>query len=51
MQKKYNGLKKLKIQIIKKRKEKKRKKKGKKRSQLQKPNIKVEVYNNNKKCG
>ena len=46
------GLKKLKIKIIKKR-NRRRKKKGKKienSTELQKPNIDAEVYNNNKKC-
>ena len=50
MQKKYNRFKKLKI--IKKRKEKKRKKKEKKENstELQKPSVEAEVYDNNKKC-
>ena len=41
-----------KLKIIKKRKEKKRKKKEKKENstELQKPNVEAEVYNNNKKC-
>ena len=41
-----------KLKIIKKRKEKKRKKKQKKENstELQKPNVDVEVCNNNKKC-
>ena len=45
------GLKKLKINY-KKEKRKKRKKKEKKENstELQKPNIEAEVYNNNKKC-
>jgi len=55
---KYNRFKKLKIKIIKKRKVKKngrRKKKGKEKkkgnsTELQKPNVEAEVYNNNKKC-
>ena len=52
---KYNRFKKLKVKIIKKRKGKKWKKKkkgGKKENstELQKPNIDAEVYNNNKKC-
>ena len=50
MQKKYNRF--LKIKIIKKRKEKKWKKEKRKKlensTELQKPNIEVEVYNNNK---
>ena len=57
MQKKYNRCKKFKIKIIKKRKEEKKngrkKKKGKKEensTQLQKPNVQAEVYNNNRKC-
>ena len=56
MQKKYNRFKKLKIKIIKKRKEKngRRKKKEKRKKEnsveLQKPNAEAEVYNNNKKC-
>ena len=55
MQKKIAGLKELKIKIIKKRKEKngRRKKKGNKKensTELQKPNVEAEVYNNNKKC-
>ena len=55
MQKKYNRFKKLRIKVIKKRKGKKmeeeRKKKKKKNStELQKPNVEAEVYNNNKKC-
>ena len=54
MQKKYNRF--LKVKSIKKRGGKKkngRKKKGKKKensTELQKPNIEAEVYNNNKKC-
>ena len=52
MQKKYNRFKKLRIKIIKKRKGKKmeeeRKKKKKKNStELQKPNVEAEAYNNN----
>ena len=52
MQNKYNGFKKLKLKII---KEKKRKKKGKRiikenSTELQKPNVQAEVYNNNRKC-
>ena len=41
-----------KLKIIKKRKEKKRKKKEKKENstELQKPNVEAEVYDNNKKC-
>ena len=58
MQKKYNRFKKLKIKIRKKRKEeeknRRRKKKGGKKkensTELQKPNIEAEVYNNNEKC-
>ena len=46
MQGKYGRFKKLKI--IKKRKEKNRKKENS--TELQKPNIEAEVYNNNKKC-
>ena len=53
-----NRFKKLKIKIKKKRKVKKngrRKKKGKEKkkgnsTELQKPNVEAEVYNNNKKC-
>ena len=50
MQKKYNSF--LKIIIIKKRKEKKTEEGRKKENstELQKPNIEAEVYNNNKKC-
>ena len=53
MQKKYNRLKKLKTKIIKKRKNGRRNKKGGKKensTQLQKPHIEAEVYNNNRKC-
>ena len=59
MQKNIIGFKKLQFKIIKKRKEKKRwkkkerKKKKKKQenfTELQKPNVQVEVYNNNRKC-
>ena len=41
-----------KLKIIKKRKEKKWKKKEKKENstELQKPNVEAEVYNNNRKC-
>ena len=55
MQKKYNRFKKLKVKIIKKRKEKKaeeriwEKRKKENSSELQKPNVEAEVYNNNKK--
>ena len=53
--KKYNRFNKLKVKIIKKRKEKimeeERKKEKKKIStELQKPNVDAEVYNNNRKC-
>ena len=51
MQKKYNRFKKLKIKIIKKRKEKKKGRKKKLDSiGMQKPKVEAEVYNNNKKC-
>ena len=54
MQKNIIIFKKLKIKIIKKRKEKKkgREKKEKKENstELQRPNVEAEVYNNNKKC-
>ena len=54
MQKNYNGLKKLKIQIINKRKEKKEEERKKKKkenfTELHKPNVEAVVYNNNKKC-
>ena len=51
MQKKNNSLKKIKIKIIKKRKENKEKTKEKKKNsiELQKPNTEVDIYNN-KKC-
>ena len=53
MQKKHNSLKKLKIEIIKKRKEKKQVKKEKREkkenTELQKLNVEAEAYNNNKK--
>ena len=50
MQKKYNRF--LKIKIIKKRKrkEKEEDRKRENSTELQKPNIEAEVYNNNKKC-
>ena len=51
MQKKYNRFKK--VKGIKKRKKKKEKEKWKKKensSELQKPNVHTEVYNNTKKC-
>ena len=51
MQKNIIGFKKLKVKIIKKRKEKKNERKKKNSPELQKPNIDAEVYNNNKKCG
>ena len=56
MQKKNNSLKKLKIKIIKKRKKKNRRRKkaggggGENSTELQKPNVEAEVYNNNRKC-
>ena len=59
MQKKYNRFKKLENKITKRKKEQKVKKgrrkkiKGKKQensTELQKPNVNAEVYNNNKKC-
>ena len=55
MQKKYNRLKKLKVKIIKMRKgikeeEEREKEKNKNSSELQRPNVEAEVYNNNKKC-
>ena len=56
MQKNIVGLKKLKVKIVekrkdfKKRKEKKRGEKKESSTELQKPNIDAEVYNNNKKC-
>ena len=51
MQKKYNRFKKLKIKIIKMRKEKKMEERKKENStELQRPNAEAEVYNNNKKC-
>ena len=50
MQKKYNRFKKIKIRIIKKRKKNgRRKKKGDKKensTELQKPSVEAEVYNN-----
>ena len=53
MQKNNNRFKKLKTKIIKKEKRKKRRKKGKIKKEnstkLQEPNVKAEVYNNNKK--
>ena len=42
---KYNKFKKLKVKIIKKRKEKKENS-----TEVQKPNVEPKVYNNNKKC-
>ena len=45
MQKKYNRFEKLKIKIIKKEKRKKENS-----TELQKPNVEAEVYDNNKKC-
>ena len=52
MQKKYNRFKNFKIKIIKKRKrkEKEEDRKRENSTELQKPNIEAEVYNNNKKC-
>ena len=52
MQKKVIVLKKLKIKIIKKRKENKEKTKEKKKNsrELQYPNVEAEVYNNSRKC-
>ena len=48
MQKKYNSFKILKIEIIKKKTEERG---GEENStELQKPNVEAEVYNNNKKC-
>ena len=49
MQKKYNRFKKLKLKKEKKKKQKKQKKK-RNSTELQKPNVEAEVYNNNKKC-
>ena len=46
---KYNRLKKLKIKIIIKRKEKNGRRKENS-TELQKPNVEAEVYNNYKKC-
>ena len=51
----YSRFKKLKIKIIKKREKKRRLKKGRRKkkdnsTELQKPNIEAEVYNNNNKC-
>ena len=50
MQKKCNRF--LKIKITKKRREKKKEDERKKENstELQKPNVEAEVYNNNKKC-
>ena len=50
MQKKYNRV--LKIKITRKRREKKKEDERKKENstELQKPNVEAEVYNNNKKC-
>ena len=52
MKKKHSRL--TKIKIIKKRKkqkkEKRRKKKKENSTELQKPNVKAEVYNHNRKC-
>ena len=51
MQKKCNRLKKLKLKLEKKKKNGRQKKKKKKHStELQKPNVDAEVYNNNRKC-
>ena len=57
MQKKYNRFKKLKVKITEKRKDKKKmeekeKNAGKKKNstELQKPNVDADIYNNNKKC-
>ena len=53
MQKKVIGLIKLKVKIIKKEKREKteeERKAGGKVTELQKPNVDAEVYNNNKKC-
>ena len=50
MYNKYNRI--LKIKITKKRREKKKEDERKKENstELQKPNVEAEVYNNNKKC-
>ena len=50
MQKKYNRFKKLKVKIINKEKRKKNGRRKKNSTELQKPNIDAEVYNNNKNC-
>ena len=52
MQKKYNRFKKLTIKIIRQRKGKKKERERKKENftELQKPKIEPEVYNNNKIC-
>ena len=56
MQKKYNRSKKIKSKNYKKEKKmeekvkKKKKKKKENSTELQKPNVEAEVYNNNKKC-
>ena len=49
MQKKYNRFKKLKLKKEKKKKQKKQKKK-RNSTDMQKPNVEAEVYNNNRKC-
>ena len=47
----YNRFKKLKIKILKqKRKKGRRRRKKENSTELQKPNIEAEVYNNDKKC-
>ena len=56
MQKKYNRFKKIKVKKEKRKRKKhgRRKKRGEKKensTELQKPNVEAEVYNNNKKCG
>ena len=50
MYKIYNWLKKIKIIKKRKRKEKEEDRKRENSTELQKPNIEAEVYNNNKKC-
>ena len=50
MQKNYSRLKKIKIIKKRKRKEKEEDRKRENSTELQKPNIEAEVYNNNKKC-
>ena len=48
MQKKYSRFKK--IKIIKKEEKKNGEERKKENTELQKPNVEAEVYNNNKKC-